>query len=816
MNFSSKIPELLLPVGDREMCLAAVHGGADAIYVGVPKFNARGRTHDHELSDLKKVIDYCHLYGVKVHLAFNVLIFENEIPEVIELLKQMIPMGPDAFIVQDLGLVRLIKSLAPNQVVHGSTQMTITNADAIAALEDLDIKRFVLARENSLPEVEKIRASTDKELEVFVHGALCVAYSGQCFTSESLGGRSANRGQCAQSCRLSYDMYVDEKKYDLKGRNFIVSPKDLCGIDHIDELKKLGVDSLKVEGRLKTPQYVAQAAMSYREALTSVEANLSELKKSMEKTFSRGFFSGWYEGVNHQVLVDGFNSSHLGLFLGEILEVKSKTVVISASEILSAGQGLMFQTSERIGAAIFKVHEQKDERVELSLFNFELSKLKKGLKVYLNSDPEFDKKLSGVWEEVRQQKKIPLSLSFMENTLTLSDGKNSVTHELREMEPAQNEESARMSFLAAYSKMGGTPFELTHTEWNGISFFLQPSKIKELRRNMIDEMITLRKKVVNHLRPAILNLKTLQNKSETLKLNYLFRTKSQVDTWLKSDLSDPDSGFVILDFEFGKNYAESLSALKTRGHRVLLATTRILKPAEYYNLNTLMRLEPDGFLVRNLGALHYLKKSEKILWGDFSLNAANSLSVDYLLSKGLSGLNLSYDLNESQILEVLKNSDSSRLEVNLFHSLPEFHMEHCVFAAFLSSGTSFKDCGKVCEKHTVKIQDTYGKWHHLMADQECRNTMYRAEAQSALHSLVAFKKEGLGSMRFEALREEGEELLSKISVHQKVLKNEMSISDALKALGKVESYGVSSGQLKKKDNYLDRKKATHGPDGATI
>lgn len=243
--------ELLLPVGNMEMCLAAVHHGADAIYVGVPFFNARGRTTDLSLEELKEMIDLCHLYGVRVNLAFNVVIFQNEFPKVIELLKEILPMGPDAFIVQDLGLAKLIRSMAPNQRIHASTQMTVTNPDAIKFVDDLKIDRFVLGRENSIPEIKLIREKTDKEIEVFVHGALCVAYSGQCFTSESLGGRSANRGQCAQSCRLEYELFVDEVKKDLGSKKYLVSPKDLMGIEEVPALKELGVNSFKVEGRLK-------------------------------------------------------------------------------------------------------------------------------------------------------------------------------------------------------------------------------------------------------------------------------------------------------------------------------------------------------------------------------------------------------------------------------------------------------------------------------------------------------------------------------------------------------------------------------------
>jgi putative protease len=314
--------ELLLPVGNLNMCLAAIHHGADAIYVGVPFFNARGRTTDFSISDLKEMIDLCHLYGVRVNLAFNVVIFQNEFPKVAELLKEILPLNPDAFIVQDLGLAKLIREMAPHQRIHASTQMTVTNPDAIKFVDDLKIDRFVLGRENSLSEIQMIREQTDKELEVFVHGALCVAYSGQCFTSESLGGRSANRGQCAQSCRLEYELYVDDKKKEMGDKKYLVSPKDLMGIEEVTKLQEIGVNSFKVEGRLKTPEYVAATAKNYREVLDGAPLQLGKRTADLASTYSRGFFTGWLNGVDHQKLVDGSFSAHRGLEIGKIKEVR--------------------------------------------------------------------------------------------------------------------------------------------------------------------------------------------------------------------------------------------------------------------------------------------------------------------------------------------------------------------------------------------------------------------------------------------------------------------------------------------------------------
>ncbi len=337
---TSPAPEILSPVGTWEMCLAAIHNGASAIYIGMPGFNARGRSETISLETLSEMIDFCHLYGVKVFLACNILLFEAEIEMVCDLLRQVLVFNPDALIVQDIGLVRLINALAPNQTVHASTQMTISSAESIAATSNLNIARYVLARELSLIEIERIRSATDKELEVFVHGALCVSYSGQCLTSESLGGRSANRGQCAQSCRLPYELIVDDQKLELKDRHYLVSPQDLCTLNEIPRLMEIGIESFKIEGRLKSAAYVAATTQAYHNTIFGSSA--TDSAHDLEKVYSRGFFSGWLHGVNHQQLVRGDYSSHFGLEIGTVVSKSKTSVRISSNQILKSGQGLLF------------------------------------------------------------------------------------------------------------------------------------------------------------------------------------------------------------------------------------------------------------------------------------------------------------------------------------------------------------------------------------------------------------------------------------------------------------------------------------------
>src|SRR6267142_2315695 len=269
-------PELLAPAGDWECAKAAVENGADAIYFGLDRFNARMRAHNFTKADLPRLMEFLHRRGVKGYVTFNTLIFANEMAEAEQSLRAIIAAGVDAAIVQDVGICRLIRRLSPDFPIHASTQMTITSAAGVEFAKELGCNLVVLARECSLKDIEKIHgttiggplsANTGLPLEVFVHGALCVAYSGQCLTSEALGGRSANRGECAQACRMPYELISDGKLVPLGDRRYLLSPQDLAGLEVLPELARLGVASLKIEGRLKSPEYVANITQVYRNAL---------------------------------------------------------------------------------------------------------------------------------------------------------------------------------------------------------------------------------------------------------------------------------------------------------------------------------------------------------------------------------------------------------------------------------------------------------------------------------------------------------------------------------------------------------------------
>lgn len=844
-------PELLLPVGDRAMALAAVHNGADAIYVGFPHFNARGRTADLPLEELRELIETCHLYGVKVNVAFNVLIFEREFEEIYPALEAVLALKPDAFIVQDLGLAALIRKMAPEQVLHASTQMTVTNHEAISLLDDLGFKRFVLGRENSLSEIRLIKEKTAKDLEVFVHGALCVAYSGQCFTSESIGGRSANRGQCAQSCRFGYELFVDGQKRELGDKQFLVSPSDLCAIGEVPELIDAGVSSFKVEGRLKSPEYVASSAREYRAAIdakaagrAATPAELEAARRRMGSTYSRGFTPGWLHGVRHQELVDGRTSAHRGYEFGIVRRVTGKTLTVETTRPLelAPGDGITWARAgdaaanqkKSEGAQIYAVRRLSGGAVELE-FGREASIPGNldGARVFLNLDHRLKKDLRKSFTERQAMRRVPIRvLARLEAGKPLlvrfSDGVRTLEAAGdKPLEAAKNRPSTDESVREELTALGATPFVALDARVERASdagLFVPNQELKRLRQGLTERLEAARKgATVDGFtvspRPAAEVRAWAQAKrapaapAKAVRFNVLLRDKTQA-----SDLADAVAAgtvrrdrlhSVALDFEFGRDYAPSLETLRGAGLSAGVATTRILKPQEYANLRAIERLKPDFILVRNLGALRYYTEVSPFageLRGDFSLNVSNHLTADYLFGKGLKTLCVSYDLNAAQVSDLLGAADGSRLEVTVHQYMPAFHMEHCVFAALLSNGNSFRDCGKPCERHEVKLRDQYGHWHFLKPDQECRNTLFNANAQSAAGFVARWAALGLGAARLEALGETGAELTRKIAAYQDFLAGDTPSDAVLAELSAMEAYGLGQGSLGREQEYQSRKR----------
>jgi putative protease len=360
---STIVPELMAPAGDWDCARAAVENGADAVYFGLQGgFNARARAANFAPAELPELMTFLRARGVKGYLTLNTLVFADEIEEAERAARVAIAAGVDAVLVQDLGLLRLLGRLCPELPLHASTQMTLSSAECIREVESLGVRRVVLPRELSIEQIAAIRRQTAIELEAFVHGALCISYSGQCLASLSMGGRSANRGQCAQPCRLPYEIIRDGRPHDMDDKKYPLSPHDLAAYDRLPELIAAGVSALKIEGRLKPAEYVASVTRRYRSALDaacgagvspasadSTQAGRLHHKLApediaeMETTFSRGFCHGWLDGPDHRSLVSGEGSTKRGVLLGEVRGVRGERILVKLAGPLRRGDGVVFE-----------------------------------------------------------------------------------------------------------------------------------------------------------------------------------------------------------------------------------------------------------------------------------------------------------------------------------------------------------------------------------------------------------------------------------------------------------------------------------------
>ena len=883
MNSSTRpSPELLLPVGTREMLEAAVANGADAVYFGVPHWNARGRTEDFSLEDVGEMIRYARVRGVRTFLAMNVLVFERELRELPEFLAKVISLEPDAFIIQDIGLARLIRAIAPTQEIHASTQMTLASAESVNLAAKLGFNRAVLARELSLKEIARIKEATPLELEVFIHGALCVSYSGQCLTSENFGGRSANRGQCAQSCRLPYRIFVDGKEYRDTDAQYLFSPHDLCALPRLGELEEIGVNSLKVEGRLKSPEYVVAVARAYRKALDRIPLEGKDMEP-LEVLFSRGLRTGWLDGDNHQELVDGTFSNHHGMYLGTVVRVERGCVVVELDECLKIpafagmtkqdkgcadglvagmmprpGDGILFEEprfAQSAGARLYAsqvVHEHKGKpstrgcgpqllKMEFGR-DFDTRQVARGMKVYRNDSPALEKELRKTFTDREQAKRLPVKM-LLEGcigtplSLTVQDysGHSVTAQGDTPIEEARNSGAVagkndagkcdagnKLRDLAQkeLSALGSTAYRLDNLSVNvAPNAFIAGKMLRTLRQKAVEALDNARcewkelnpsanagRVLLNSVKFGTKIASGNGNTQHSINgarpvISVLVRSPEQI-----AALDGLDIDNVVMDFDWGVKYDEPLEQIRELGFKAGMATLRIHKPGESHYLKNILRLCPDFALVRNLGALSILKESGIPLAGDYSLNAANCLSYDWLLSQGLQTLHPSWDLNSTQLFDLLGDIDGSRMELTLHQYMPAFHSEYCAFARALTTGRRFPECGKICTQHKVEILDHKGERHFLQSDAECRNTLFVGKPQSALKLLPDLRTAGVNHFRLEMLQEDAATVRKKALIYTQAIRGKISIEEAIRLAGVEEKYGLSEGQLFNESVWQDRKK----------
>ena len=815
-------PELLAPAGDWECLKAAVIAGADAVYFGLPAFNARLRAENFNEQDLPEVMDYLHARGRRGYLTMNVLIFPSELPEAERLLRLVAQAGVDALIVQDLGLVRLAKAVCPNVALHASTQMTLTSPEGVAFARRQGLHLAVLARELSLRELAKFPAASEPSglpLEVFVHGALCVAYSGQCLTSEVLGRRSANRGECAQACRLPYSLEVDGQTKDLGDRSYLLSPQDLAAVDEIPELIRLGLRSFKIEGRLKSPDYLTAVTSVYRKAIDRALADhpthaSAEERYRLEMTFSRGLFSGWFHGVDHQQLVHARFGKKRGPLAGRIARTGPDWIELQDALIsLSPGDGVVIDrgtdTENEPGGFLFGV---EGNRLLFRRGSLPADTAKPGDRVWKTRDPQLEKQL-----RAERSKESPPQTSALHLKVSGSPGHPLQIHATAGQQEAQLSSTISLTLARTrpltpetlreqLGRLGGTAFHLGDLSVNLSEPVILPvSELNRLRRDLVSRLTAasgVRKhpmKCFPDIGPFLPGLlapiaaqSTVRHSAKSrnvaadVGVSVLCRDPAQAEALLAEK---PD--LLYLDFEDLRRFGPAVETIHHKSKvPVYLATPRIQKAGETGFFRLIENAKPDGVLIRNLGGLDYFRSLQLPMVGDFSLNVANPLSADLFISKGLPYLTPSYDLDIAQILELLRIASPEWFELTLHQHIPMFHMEHCVFAAFLSQGKDHLTCGRPCDRHRIAVRDRVGEAHPIRADVGCRNTVFNARAQSGVSHLSDLLAAGLRRFRIELLDESPDEAIRIYRAYREALAGRSDPRRLAKTLGVRDQLGV--------------------------
>ncbi len=819
---SPKKPEVMSPAGYWPQLNAAIEAGADACYFGLKHFSARAKV-GFDLDELPSVVQTLHRRGVRGYLTFNTLVFEHELAEAARAIAAIAEAGVDAIIVQDIGVLKLARQIAPDLEIHASTQTSITSAEGVVFALSQGAHRVTLARELSLEEVASIYAKTKADLEIFVHGALCVAYSGQCFSSEAWGGRSANRGQCAQACRLPYEILVDGKVKPLGDARYLLSPGDLSALRHVPQIIEAGVSCLKIEGRYKDVDYVTLTTRAYRQAVdeawegraTSITAS-QEL--ALEQVYSRGLGPYFVSGVNHQNVVKGRSPRHRGVHIGTVTAVHDAGVSVqpaSAHEIapLKAGDGVVFDAANwrspqeaEEGGRVYHALSQLNGLVDLSFANHSVnfSRIRTGDLLWRTHDPEIARAVRPFLEPVAPVSKQPLTVHVIaiENQMlcirwTLQNGFSVTVESTTVLVSAQNRGLTEESLKEQLGRLGNTPYELLGltSEIGGV-VFAPASLLNQLRREAVQKLQDHQsqpvKRTIHHTPELRRDLRPPS--AAPAALHVLVRNPEQLGAALQAK---PDS--ITLDYLDLYGLRPSVQAVKAAGIEVRVASPRLLKPAESRIVAFLVSLDCP-ILVRATAILQALKDNPaqqpgQQLTGDFSLNTANTLTAEAYLEFGLTRLTPTHDLNAAQIAALAQTIGPERIEAVAYQHLPVFHTEHCVFCRFLSTGTSHLDCGRPCEKHRVALRDQHGRAHPVVADVGCRNTVFGAEAQEASVHMDSWRKVGIRHFRLEFVHESAEEVLRVTTAFQAALAGDFDAARLGNELKRIAPAGVTEGSL---------------------
>ncbi|MBQ3567599.1 MAG: U32 family peptidase, partial [Anaerotignum sp.] len=705
---------------------AAVNSGCDAVYLGGKKFGARAYAGNFDLQELEDACDYCHLRGVKVYVTVNTVYKDEELKEFLAYMKELYEMGVDALIMQDAGAAKLVKEHFPDFPLHASTQMTCNSLADVKYWESQGFSKIVLSRELSVEEIRYITENVDAEIETFVHGALCVCYSGQCIMSSILGGRSGNRGRCAQTCRLPYTLYRGTENME---EGYLLSPKDIMTVNILPELIEAGIASLKIEGRMKSPEYVAGVTGIYRKYIDlyfedpeNYEVDKEDIK-ALNQLFNRGGFTeGYYTSFAGRDMMSIERPKPWGLKVGIVDKYlpKHNKVTIRTREPLVPGDGLEVWTQEEphVGTNVSK-HSKAGEVITITMEG-NINKndvvyrtFGKALNDELKKSYERDTRKMPISGMLRVKEGEPISLQLWDN------GGNSVFVSGAVVEPAGSSPMLPMKLRELVNKMGATPFVLENLQTDIDQYiFVSVAEVNRVRREACEALeASIIKKSKRKAKSDAVYAKPEKRPFQLRKkLTALVMNLGQLDAVLNA------KGFVRVYYECSaeleKNLDKIIERCRNKGVQLYIALPRVAREwnaeKEQPMIDMLIGSEIDGFLVRSAGQFDQVKDSGKKIVVDYNLNTMNRQTVEYWKEQGADNVCLSVEAN----LQEINQMGDRECEMLVYGYLPLMKTQQCPIGNYVGGKDGHKFCSERNNEDLYFLRDRKGVKFPLMTDCE--------------------------------------------------------------------------------------------------
>lgn len=715
--------ELLAPAGNMEALKAAISNGCDAIYLGMQKFGARAYSSNFDLESLKEAVTYAHLRNVKIYVTMNTIVFENEVEDMKEQVDVLNEIGVDGIIVQDLAVFDYIVKNFLDMEAHCSTQMGIDDLDGTLLFKELGAKRVVLSREVEIEKVKEIRRIAKIPIEIFVHGALCVSYSGNCLMSGLIGYRSANRGRCVGSCRKEYEL-IDKTTDTSLGKNYILSTKDLNTIDYINDLKE--IDSLKIEGRMKEPAYVANTVSKYRMALDNKITE--EDKENLNKTFNRTFTKGYLFHEDKKDITNILRPNNFGYEIGRISKIVKDMYEITLTRTLNQNDTIRIShNNEDVNLTVVKLYDKDGNLINKArdvCYIKIKEKMSKGDLVYITKDYFYYKELESSLEKEYKRFNLNLRVYAFPDSKLIIDAEGLGFNYLYESEEilagAINNSTTKEQVIKQFSRLNDTIFQLNHVDFEESNIFIPAKLLNAARRDIVQGLYDLK---LNSQKKRTKLLKPKEKISFAPEKSYLtasVTTKEQYDA--------------CVSYGIKEIYFENIIRRNQNDYK-----------------------EKEGqLLIGGYGGIYHYRKTNPFVT-DYSLNVVNSVSCYELYRLGAARVTLSYEMNKRQIEDLInayyeENDGYPALEMIIYGRAPLMFTKYCPMK-------KMNQCG-ICKKKSYELKDEQGTFPIISHD-DCTTTILNGKTLNLLDELQSIK--GIEAFRLNFTVESKEEVVKTIN-----------------------------------------------------